>query len=134
MCSCWTQKIKRASAYECVTQIVWSLSAFFFQELQFSKSGCIGFQMLPLTDATAARQPRTLTVWRKASVTHCSLQRSFPQMTEFMFVSVHSKRKPLGAAQLICCVVLANGLAESCPATFEPLINTEGLNSGDTNV
>ncbi len=42
-----------------------------------------------------------------------------------MFVSKHSESKLRGVTQPNYRVVLANGLAESCPGTFEPLKVTE---------
>lgn len=56
---------------------------------------------------------------------HFSIQMKLPQMNGFMFVSASSESKPLGVTQLIYFVVLANGLAESCPDTFELLQCTE---------
>lgn len=47
------------------------------------------------------------------------IQIKFPYMSEFMFGSEHSESKLRGAAQFNYRVVLANGLAELCPGSFE---------------
>lgn len=76
-------------------------------------------RMLPLTDATAALQARTLADWKKASAMCFPIQIKFPYMSEFMFGSEHSESKLRGAARFNYRVVLANGLAELRPGSFE---------------